>query len=110
MACERHAEAQEANGTAAEAQGCVPPLSIPTRRSGDLSDQSDAARLGQLLCGGQLRRVLRRNPRLGGAQGPAPYDACSETTGLRLEAVEEAVAAPKLEGIQRLQDFATAAT
>jgi hypothetical protein len=38
MAREVHAEAQETNGTAAEAQGCVPPLSFPTRGAGDLED------------------------------------------------------------------------
>ena len=30
LACQLHAEAQEANGTAAEAQGCVPPLPVAT--------------------------------------------------------------------------------
>jgi hypothetical protein len=50
-----HAEAQETHGTAAKAQGCVPSLSIPTRGAGDLSDQPDATRLGQLLRGGALQ-------------------------------------------------------
>src|SRR5262249_43386278 len=59
MAREVHAEAQETDGTAAEAQGCVPPLSIPTRGSGDLSDQPGATGMGQLLCDRTLQRVLQ---------------------------------------------------
>ena len=41
--------------TAAAAQGCVPSLSIPTRGAGDLFDQPDATRLGQLLRGRSLQ-------------------------------------------------------
>src|SRR5215472_6124379 len=59
MARAVHAEAQETNGTAAEAQGSVPPLPIPTRGAGDLSDQPEATRLGQLLRGRSLQRVLQ---------------------------------------------------
>ncbi len=88
MACEVHAEAQETNGTAAETQGCVPPLSIPTRGAGDLSDQPGAARVGQLLRGRSFQRVLHLHSGLGGKEGPAPFDARSETHGLRLDAVE----------------------
>ena len=88
LACALYAEAQETNGTAAETQGCVPPPSIPTRGSGDLSDQPSVARLGELLRGRKLRRVLQLHSRLGGKEGSAPYDAGSETQGLRLDAVE----------------------
>ena len=57
MACQLHAAAQEANGAAAEAQGCVPPPPIATGGSGRAVDQPDTPRLGELL---DLRmRVLR---------------------------------------------------
>ena len=83
-----HAEAQEADGAAAEAQGGVPPLPIATGGSGDAADQPDAARLGELLRGRAFQRVLQLHQRLGGEEGPAPSGAGSETKGLRLEAVE----------------------
>ena len=83
-----HAEAQETNGAAAEAQGRVPPLPIATSGSGRAVDQSDAARLGELLCGRALQRVLQLHQRLGGKEGPAPHAAGPETQGLRLDAVE----------------------
>src|SRR5262245_46890374 len=44
-------------------QGCVLPPPIPTRGSGDLSDQPGAARMGQLLRGGKLRIVSIPTPR-----------------------------------------------
>src|SRR5262249_18365538 len=97
-----HAEAQETNGTAAEAQERVPPLSIPTRGSGDLSNQPGAARLGQLLRGRTLQRVLQLHPTLGRKEGSAPFDACPETQGLRLDAVEYAVVVRDLEAVQQL--------
>ena len=54
----------------------------------DAVDQPGAARLGELLCGRALQRVLQLHQRLGGKEGPAPYAAGSETQGLRLDAVE----------------------
>ena len=42
MACQLHAAAQEANGTAAEAQGCVPPPPIAASGSGRAVDQPDS--------------------------------------------------------------------
>src|SRR5262249_35197756 len=88
MACAIHAKAQETNGTAAEAQGDIPPPPIPTSEPGDPVDQPDTTRLGQLLHGGTLQRVLSLRSNLGGKEGPAPHDEGSETKGLRLDAVE----------------------
>ena len=88
LACQLHAEAQETNGAAAEAQGRVPPLPIATSGSGRAVDQSGAARLGELLCGRAFQRMLQLHQRLGGKEGPAPHAAVSETQGLRLDAVE----------------------
>src|SRR5262245_14533496 len=44
--------------------------------------------LNPMLRGRKLRRVLQLHSRLGGKEGPAPYDESSETQGLRLDAVE----------------------
>ena len=54
----------------------------------DAVDQPGAARLGELLCGWALQRVLQLHQRLGGEEDPAPHAAGSETKGLRLDAVE----------------------
>ena len=88
MAGQLHAAAQEANGAAAEAQGCVPPPPIATSGSGRAVDQPDTTRVGELLCGGAFQRVLQLHQRLGGKEGSAPHAARSETKGLRLDAME----------------------
>ena len=87
MACQLHAAAQEANGAAAEAQRCVSPPPIAASGSGCAVDQPDT-RLGELLCGGAFQRVLQLHQRLGGKEGSAPHAACSETKGLRVDAME----------------------
>jgi hypothetical protein len=88
VACQLHAEAQETNGTAAEAQGRVPPLPIAASGSGRAVDQPDAARLDKLLRGRALQRMLQLHQRLGRKEGPAPYAAGTQPQGLRLDAVE----------------------
>ena len=65
----------------AETQGCVPPPPIATSGSGRAVDQPDAARLGELLCGGAFQRVLQLHQRLGGKEDSAPHAAGSETKG-----------------------------
>jgi len=40
----------------------LPALSIPTCQSADRRDQSDPARLGELLCDGSLQSVFRVHP------------------------------------------------
>ena len=52
------------------------------------SYQPDTTRLGELLRGGAFQRVLQLHQRLGGKEGSAPHAACSETKGLRLDAME----------------------
>jgi len=108
MACQLRAAAQEANGAAAEAQGCVPPPPIATSGSGRAVDQPDTTWLGELLCGGAFQRVLQLHQRLGGKEGSAPHAACSETKGLRLDAMEQAVAVRNLATVQWLQGSPTA--
>ena len=88
LACQLHAQAQETNCAAAEAQRRVPPLPIAISGPGRAIDQPGAARLGELLRGWAFQRVLQLHQRLGRKEGPAPYGAGSEPKGLRLEAVE----------------------
>ena len=88
LACQLHAQAQEANCSAAEAQRRVPPPPIAISEPGCTIDQPGAARLGELLRGRAFQRVLQLYQRLGGKEGPAPYGAGSELKRLRLEAVE----------------------
>jgi RNA-directed DNA polymerase len=88
MACQLHAETQETNCAAAEAQGRVSPPPVATSGSGRKVDQPGAARLGELLCGRAFQRVLQLHQRLGGKEGSAPYAARSETKGLRMDAME----------------------
>ena len=49
---------------------------------------SRMTRLGELLRGGRFRRVLQLHQRLRREEGPVPYDAGSESKGLRLDAME----------------------
>ena len=79
---------QKADGTDAGAQGGISPTPVATDRTGDKPDQSGATRMGELLRGWALQRVLQLRQRLGGEEGQAPSGAGSETKGLRLEAVE----------------------
>jgi RNA-directed DNA polymerase len=60
-----HAQAQEAYGVAGEVAGGLPTLPLTTGGSGDRTDQSDLAGLGELLCGRQLQPVLRLHPTTG---------------------------------------------
>src|SRR5262249_59835895 len=76
-----HTDAKEAQCAAREAEGRFPPLPIAASGSGRAVDQPDAARLGELLCGRALQRVLQLHQRLGGKEGPAPHAAGSETQG-----------------------------
>ena len=83
-----YAQAEEADGVAGEAAGPVPKVREPAGGEGDRADQPNPARVGELLCRRALESVLCVYPRLGGKEDPAPPDACPETSGLRLEAME----------------------
>ena len=56
--CSLHAQAQEADGAVAEAQGYVRSQRIETGWPGREVDQPGATRLGKLLCGRTFQRVL----------------------------------------------------
>ena len=82
------AEGQEADGIATQAQGGFPKASLAAGGRADRRDQSDLARLGELLCGGPLEPVFIVHPRLGGEEDPAPSGARVPTSRIWLAAVE----------------------
>ena len=82
------AQAQETDGAVGKTQGDLPTVCQPTRRQSDRTDQSDPARLGELLCGGTLEPMLFDDRRLGGEEDSATPDACPATPRIRLEKVE----------------------
>jgi hypothetical protein len=88
MASSVHAQAQEANGIAGEVARSISSPSVTTGGSGDRIDHSDPAGVGELLCGGTLKRVLWFHSRLGGKEDQATHDARPKATRLWLEAVE----------------------
>ena len=83
-----HAEVEAAYGVAAEAQGGLPTLSFAASGAGDRRDQSDPARLGELLPGRARESVLHLRPGLGGEEGATPSDGGETSSRLRLEEVE----------------------
>ena len=82
------AERQEADGIVTQAQGGFPKASLPARARVDRGDQSDLARLGELLCVWPFESVLLVRAQLGGEEGPAPSGPGLPTSRIRLEAVE----------------------
>ena len=82
------AQAQETDGAVGKTQGDLPTVCEPTRRQSDRTDQSDPARLGELLCSGTLEPMFFDDRRLGGEEDSAAPDACPATQRIRLETVE----------------------
>ena len=82
------AEGQEADGIATQAQGGFPKASLAAGGRVDRRDQSDLARLGELLCGGPLEPVFFVHPILGGEENPAAPGASLSTPRIGMEAVE----------------------
>lgn len=75
------AQNEEANGTAEKTQDRLRTICEPACEAGDRGDQSDSARMGELLYGGTLKPVLLGDQAGGGEEDSAAADACSETTG-----------------------------
>src|SRR5918994_3302390 len=99
------AERQEAGGLARQAQRDLPGLSFPAGGRGDREDQSDPARLGEVLRDRSLESVLFLHPILGRNEDSAPSGPGVQTSRLRLEAVEQGMAvreAGTLLGVSRL--------
>ena len=83
-----HAQAEKAHSVTGETPRDLPAECESTCGAGDRADQPDPQGLGELLCGGTLRPMLCVCQRLGRKENPAPSDACAETQGVRLEAME----------------------
>src|SRR5262249_20567520 len=99
------AERQEADGLARQAQRDLPGLSFPAGWRGDRKDQSDPARLGEVLCHRPLESVLLLHPKLGRDEDSAASGPGLSPPGLRLETMEQGMAvrhAGDLLGVPRI--------
>src|SRR5215469_109431 len=85
------AERQEADGLAWQAQGDFPGVSVPASGEGDREDQSDPARVGEVLRDRPLESVFLVYPKLGRGEDAAPSSPSVPASRLRLEAVEPGV-------------------
>ena len=86
------AERQETDGLAWQAQRHLPGLSFPAGWWGDREDQSDSARVGEILCHRALKSVFLIHPILGRKEDPAPSGPGVPASRMRLEAVGQGMA------------------
>jgi len=73
---------------AQKTQGSVSSIYLAAGGSGNILDQSDLARMGELLPDRKLQPVFWVYQGLGGKEDPKTFDACEPTPWLRLERVE----------------------
>src|SRR5215831_1071136 len=109
MAGAVHAQAEKAHGPTARASRGLSAIPLPTCERGGGDHQPDSAGLGELLCHWPLQPVLQIRSALGGAEDTASHDASPESLGLRLGAVEYAVAVPHPGAVQWLPGAARSA-
>ena len=83
---------EETHSVIAKTEGPFPSLSVPTCNAGDRYYQPNIAWLGELLCIGSFEPMLLVYSTLGGKEDQAAPGKGSLASGLRLEAVEYAVA------------------
>src|SRR5439155_17529371 len=102
LAAAVHAEAEEAHGAAAGAQGGIPALPVPTGGAADRRDQPEAAGLGHLLPDRAREPMLCLCEAVGREAGAAPSDGGEESSGLRLEEVEYGLALRPARAVCRL--------
>ena len=86
------AERQETGGLVRQAQGDFPGLSFSAGGEGDREDQSDSARVGEILCHRPLESVFLIHPILGRKEDTASSGEGAPASGFRLEAVEQGMA------------------
>jgi len=86
------AERQEADGSAEQAQGDFPRLSVPAGGGGDREDPPDSARWGEILGDRTFRAVLLLDPILGRNEDAASSGPSVPASRLGLEAVEPGMA------------------
>ena len=97
---------QETDGLATQAQSDLPKLSISACGRADRNDQSDPARLGEVLCGGPCESLFLVYPRLGGEEDPAPSGQSPTAPRLWMATMEPSLAVPDagtLQGVPREQ-------
>ena len=82
------AERQETDGLARQAQRDFPGFSVPASGEGDREDQSDPARVGEVLRDRPLESVFLVYPKLGRDEDAASSGSGVPASRLRLEAVE----------------------
>src|SRR2546425_391586 len=75
---------QEADGVAAQAQADISKSSVPAHRGADCANQSDAARLGAVLCSGSLEPLFLVHSRLGREENSAPAGARQPASRFRV--------------------------
>src|ERR1700733_2284094 len=86
------AEGQETDGLTRQARGDLPGLSFSAGGRSDREDQSDPARLGEILRHGKLKSVFLLYPRLGGKEDTESSGPGVPASKLRLEAGEQGMA------------------
>src|SRR5262250_1889015 len=99
------AERQETDGLAWQAQRDLPGLSFPAGWRGDREDQSDSARVGEILCHRALKSVFLIHPILGRKEDPAPSGPGVPASRMRLEAVGQGMAVRNPRTLLGVSDF-----
>src|SRR5262244_2805791 len=99
------AERQETDGLAWQAQRDLPGLSFPAGWRGDREDQSDSARVGEILCHRPLESVFLIHPILGRKEDPAPSGPSVPASRMRLEAVGQGMAVRKARTLLGVSGF-----
>ena len=88
MAASVCAQAEEANGTAREAQRSIPALPIAASEASSRTHQPDHPGLGELLRDRTLGAMLLHDQTMGGEEGKKASDASAKAVRLWLETVE----------------------
>ena len=99
------AERQETDGLAWQAQRDLPGLSFPAGGRVDQEDQSDSARVGDILCHRPLESVFLIHPILGRKEDQAPSGPSVPASRMRLEAVEQGMAVRKARTLLGVSGF-----
>src|SRR5262249_41705188 len=103
--CRCYCERQETDGLAWQAQRDLPGLSFPASGRIDQEDQSDSARVGEILCHRPLESVFLIHPILGRKEDPAPSGPSVPASRMRLEAVGQGMAVRKARTLLGVSDF-----
>src|SRR5690349_7859592 len=86
------AEKQEADGIARQAQRDIQSVTISAGEGSDRKDQSDPARVGEILRCGSLESVFLVHSPVGREEDSAPSGPSASARRLRVEAMEQGMA------------------